>query len=215
VPNRADPTLPPVLTLGDITVRITYSARRVKTIGARIINWTTLEVRAPQGIPAAELCRAIDGFVDKMRQERDTARRFPSDAALEQRAQRLNHQYFGGKLRWRSIRFVNNQNHRMGSCSPTRGTIRISERLSSTPDFVLDYVIVHELAHLLEANHSPAFWKHVYRYPKTERARGFLMGMQLEREEADADDLEDDSALEEEQADESGTGFAGPGQRTG
>jgi predicted metal-dependent hydrolase len=184
--------------VGDITVQITYSARRKKTIGARIINWTTLAVAAPVGIPSAELRKAIDGFVDKLRQDRQTARRFASDDALEQRAQRLNRDYFGGKLRWRSIRFVSNQNRRVGSCSPARGTIRISERLSSTPDFVLDYVIVHELAHLLVANHSPAFWKHVNRYPRTERARGFLMGMQLEREDADSDDLEDETTPEEE-----------------
>jgi len=187
-----------VLTVGDITVQITYSARRKKTIGAKIVNWTTLEVQAPAGIPAAELRKAIDDFIAQMRRQRQTARSFSSDDALEQRAQRLNRAYFGGKLRWRSIRFVGNQHRRVGSCSPARGTIRISDRLADTPDFVLDYVIVHELAHLLVANHSPAFWKHVYRYPKTERARGFLMGMQLEREDVDSDDLEDDTAPEEE-----------------
>ena len=190
--------LPPEFSAGDITVRVTYSARRRKTIGARIVNWTTLEVRAPEGIPSTDLRKAIDGFVAKMRLQRDTARRFPTDDGLEHRAQRLNREYFGGKLRWRSIRFFSNQHKRMGSCSPARGTIRVSQRLASAPDFVLDYVLVHELAHLLEANHSTAFWKHVYRYPKTERARGFLMGMQLEPVDSDGDDLEQDGAAEGE-----------------
>ena len=54
--------------------------------------------------------------------------------------------------------------------------IRISHRLATMPDFVLDYVLIHELAHLLEANHGRQFWDLVYRYPKTERARGFLIG---------------------------------------
>lgn len=190
--------LPPEFSAGDITVRVTYSARRRKTIGARIINWTTLEVRAPEGVPNADLRKAIDGFVAKMRLQRDTARRFPTDDALDSRAQRLNREYFGGKLRWRSIRFVSNQQQRVGSCSPARGTIRISQRLAKAPDFVLDYVLVHELAHLLEANHSAAFWKLVNRYPRTERARGFLMGMQLEPTDADGDDLEDDAAAQGE-----------------
>jgi hypothetical protein len=186
------------LEVGDVTVKVIYSPGRRKTIGARIVNWTTLEVRAPVGIPNAQLRNAIDGFVARMLRQRATTRRFATDDALEARAQRLNRDYFGGKLRWSSIRFVSNQRRRVGSCSPARGTIRLSDRLASTPDFVLDYVLMHELAHLLEANHSAAFWKLVYRYPKTERARGFLMGMQLENDNADTDDLNVDASAEGE-----------------
>ena len=39
---------------------------------------------------------------------------------------------------------------------------------------------MHELAHLIEANHGPRFWKVVNRYPRTERARGYLMAIGLE-----------------------------------
>jgi predicted metal-dependent hydrolase len=42
---------------------------------------------------------------------------------------------------------------------------------------VLDYVLVHELAHLLEPGHGPDFWTWVRRYPKTERAIGYLEGL--------------------------------------
>jgi hypothetical protein len=42
---------------------------------------------------------------------------------------------------------------------------------------VIDYVLVHELAHLLEVGHTPAFWEWVDRYPKAERAKGFLEGV--------------------------------------
>lgn len=78
---------------------------------------------------------------------------------------------------------MSNQNKRHGSCAPGRGTIRISHRLATMPRFVLDYVIVHELAHLAQPNHGREFWLLVNQYPKTERARGYLMAAGLENEE--------------------------------
>ena len=79
-----------------------------------------------------------------------------------------------------SIRWVDNQEWRWGSCTPADGAIRISSRLGREPGWVLDYVIVHELAHLEVPRHGPAFWAIVNRYAKTERARGFLMARGLE-----------------------------------
>lgn len=162
------------------TVRIIYSARRRKTISARLVNWETLEIRAPAGLAAAELDRAVDDLVRKMGQKRAQQRNFRSDADLAARAERCNRSYFQGALSWRSIRFVGNQNGRFGSCTPAHGTIRVSDRLMQVPDFVLDYVVVHELAHLVEPNHSPRFWELVYRFEKAERARGYLMALALE-----------------------------------
>ena len=77
-------------------------------------------------------------------------------------------------------RSVDNQAWRWGSCTPSDGAVRISSRLAREPGWVLDYVIVHELAHLLVASHGQAFWALVNRYPRTERARGFLMARGLE-----------------------------------
>jgi predicted metal-dependent hydrolase len=54
-------------------------------------------------------------------------------------------------------------------------TIRISSRVAGFPAWVLDYLLVHELAHLVVGDHSPAFWEVVNRYPKAERARGYLI----------------------------------------
>ena len=172
----------------DFEIKIIRSARRKKTVGARMVNWYTLEIRAPVAIPDAELERIIQKLAARMRKQRDRLRNFASDEGLERRAQTLNKRLFGSKLRWRSIRFATNQNSRFGSCSPKRGNIRISHRLAGVPPFVLNYVIVHELAHLLEANHSKAFWELVYRYEKTERARGYLMAMQMEGDVVEADD---------------------------
>jgi hypothetical protein len=81
-----------------------------------------------------------------------------------------------------TIEWVGNQDSRWGSCSTGTGTVRISDRVAAFPPWVVDYVIVHELAHLVEANHSAAFWKLVARYPKAERARGFLIAKGLEED---------------------------------
>ncbi len=95
---------------------------------------------------------------------------------LQQRAAVLAETH--GLPRARSVRFSDRQTKRWGSCTPQTATVRISSRLAAYPPWVLDYVIVHELAHLAESNHSPEFWELVNRYPLAERARGFLIAMQ-------------------------------------
>jgi predicted metal-dependent hydrolase len=57
---------------------------------------------------------------------------------------------------------VRNQKSRWGSCS-RRGTISLNWRLIQTPAFVRDYIILHELAHRREMNHSDKFWREVAR----------------------------------------------------
>jgi predicted metal-dependent hydrolase len=169
--------------LDGFTVRILSSARRKKTIAGRLLDWQTLEIRVPAGLPRSELDKAVTDLVSRMAQRRARQRSFHSDTDLQARAERLNRAHFGGALAWNSIRFVGNQNGRFGSCTPVRGTIRISDRLSQVPDFVLDYVVMHELAHLAEANHSPRFWDLVYRYDRVERARGYLMALSIENDQ--------------------------------
>ncbi len=160
-------------------IKVIRSTRRRKTISARM-EGDVMVVRAPAHISEEELNRAIENL--KARLQRRLQARELSNADLEQRAQELNQRYFDGQLRWRSIRWVTNQNKRFGSCTPSQGTIRISHRLASMPPWVLDYVLVHELAHLVEPNHGPRFWALVNRYPRTERARGYLMAVGMEEE---------------------------------
>ena len=76
----------------------------------------------------------------------------------------------------RACAWSTNQGRRWGSCTPSDGTIRISDRVRGMPRWVLDYVLLHELAHLLHAGHGPEFWAELDAYPRTARARGFLEG---------------------------------------
>ena len=158
-------------------IEIIRSAQRRKTVSARL-EAGVLIIRAPEGLSDDELTPIIDGLRRRMRRRSRSASL--SDEALEKRAQELNHKYFGGKLRWQSLRYVTNQNSRFGSCTPEDATIRLSHRLATMPVWVRDYVLVHELAHLIEGNHGKRFWKLVNRYPLTERARGYLMAVGME-----------------------------------
>jgi len=177
---------------GTPLVRVIRSARRRTTISARLVeNGMVLEVLAPAGISEAELAPAIEKL--KVRVLRHAAKRETADDRdLARRAAELNRECFDGRLHWKEIRYVANQQRRFGSCTPANGTIRISHRVAALPGWVRDYVIVHELAHLAEANHGKRFWKLVERYPRTERARGYLMalGLEVEGDEPAEQDLE-------------------------
>ncbi len=170
-------------------IEIIRSRNRVRTASARMIDGTVI-VRVPDGISTEEeqkLVKTLVGRVVKAEKRRDGDKPRPD---LKRRAADLNRLYFGGKLQVSEIKWVANQEKRYGSCTPSTATIRISDRLTTMPLWVLDYVLVHELAHLLQANHSAAFWRLVARYPLTERARGYLIAVGLE---GDAGPGEDDT----------------------
>ena len=160
-------------------VEIIRSANRTKTASARMVEGT-LVVRVPANITKEEEQRLVRELMPRvLRKVRRAEGKLPD---IKRRAADLNRRYFADKLRPREIKWVTNQRHRYGSCTPSTGVIRISDRVASMPLWVLDYVLVHELAHLVEANHSPAFWKLVSRYPLSERARGYLIAVGLEGE---------------------------------
>jgi predicted metal-dependent hydrolase len=155
-------------------IKVIRSANRKRTISGRG-EAGLFVVRAPLGMSDAELAPIIEKLQARWQKRQDL-----DENGLQRRAQALNRMYFEGALRWESICWSTHQNSLWGSCTPGQRTIRISARLAKAPTFVLDYVIVHELAHLIEANHGPRFWSLVNRYPRTERARGYLMALGLE-----------------------------------
>jgi predicted metal-dependent hydrolase len=133
-----------------------------------------LELRVPAGMPASEQQEWAERM--QARIERQLSRARASDEGLERRAQALNKRIFDGRLRWNSIAFAD-QERRWGSCSFSSGVIRIARRAADLPGWVLDYLLVHELAHLEAPDHSPRFWALVNRYQLTERSRGYLMAL--------------------------------------
>ena len=119
-----------------------------------------------------------EAWAERMRAriERQVRRAQPSDHQLVGRAQALNRRFFDGRLRWSSLTYAD-QERRWGSCGPEAAVIRIASRATKLPGWVLDYLLVHELAHLEAPGHGPDFWHLVNRYPLTERARGYLMAL--------------------------------------
>ncbi|NNF64405.1 MAG: M48 family metallopeptidase [Acidimicrobiia bacterium] len=148
-------------------VEVVRSARRKKTVQARLVSGV-LKVSIPDHFSRAE---EVD-WVEKM------AARYRSQALtdgfdLTERALTLARRFELPAPN--SITWSDRQKTRWGSCTTDTATIRISSLVANFPDWVLDYVIVHELAHLVEANHSQAFWALVDRYPRSDRARGYLV----------------------------------------
>ncbi|WP_343212717.1 M48 metallopeptidase family protein [Arthrobacter sp. H41] len=103
-----------------------------------------------------------------------------SDAPAEElldRARELAGSFLGGRGVPDTIGWVTNQNSRWASATPARKSIRLSVKLRGMPDWVVDYVILHEMAHLIEPSHNARFWNLLTAYPRTETAKAFLSGV--------------------------------------
>lgn len=174
----ADPqpsvTSPPPRTTASGPVEVRRSTRRRKSVSAYREGDRTI-VLIPARMSEAEERRWVAVMLDKL--EAKENRNVLGDRELSERALRLSEQFFGGRARPASVRWVTNQNTRWGSCTPSDGSIRLSHRLQGMPEYVVDYVLCHELAHLLVPGHGPRFWRLLEAYPRTERARGYLEGV--------------------------------------
>ena len=179
-----------VLTVDGETVEIRRSRRRTKTVAAHRENGRIV-VLMPARLSTAEQQRWIRSMVERVRRQERARRTKRSDSDLMERGQKLLERYLWPhttrRLAPTSIRWVSNQKRRWGSCTVETGAIRLSDRLQPFPDTVIDYVLVHELAHLYVADHTREFWSLVEHYPWTEHARGFLEGWSMARN-APADD---------------------------
>ncbi|QAY64957.1 M48 family peptidase [Xylanimonas allomyrinae] len=156
------------------SVEVRRSRRRTATVSAYREGDRTIVA-----IPARFSRAQEQEWVAKMlaRLESKERRRRPSDGELIARARELSERYLDGRADPSSVRWSTNQGRRWGSCTLVDRSIRISTRVQGMPSWVLDYVLLHELAHLLHAGHGPEFWRLLEAYPRTDRARGFLDGV--------------------------------------
>lgn len=155
-------------------VEVRRSGRRKRTVSA-YRDGEKIVVMIPARMTRAEEKEWVTTMVARV--TKAERRRRPSDDDLQVRAARLSRKYLDGLAEPTSVRWVANQRARWGSCTPADGTIRLSDRLQGMPGYVVDYVLLHELVHLLEPGHDEDFWGWLERYDLTERARGFLEGV--------------------------------------
>jgi predicted metal-dependent hydrolase len=154
-------------------VEVRRSARRKRTVSAYRDGDRTV-VLLPARMSASNERRWVALMLERLDAKERRGRR---DTSLLERATALSRRFLDGSARPASVNWVDNQASRWGSCTPADRSIRLSSRLQGMPSWVIDYVIVHELAHLLVPRHGPDFWALVERYPRTERARGYLLGV--------------------------------------
>jgi predicted metal-dependent hydrolase len=172
-----DEFVPALPAVDPFVVEVTRSTKRRKTVGARLVGGV-LRIALPSWMSKAEEAHWIREMSGRF-QRKMTADRL----RLDERATTLARRY--DLRRPDSIRWADEMRARWGSCTPSLRTIRIATRLAPFPDWVVDYVIVHELAHLEVLGHGDDFWRLVYRYPKAERAIGYLIAKSVDGDEVD------------------------------
>jgi predicted metal-dependent hydrolase len=172
--RRTGPAPEPPAAPVSAPVEVRRSGRRRRTVSAYREGGRTI-VLIPARFTKAEERHWVDTMLGRL--AAGDRRRRPDDAQLSARALALSARYLSQAARPTSVRWVGNQMSRWGSCTPADGTIRVSERLKGMPGYVLDYVLLHELAHLLRPAHDREFWRLLSTYPRVERARGYLEGV--------------------------------------
>lgn len=151
----------------DPPIEVIRSKRRKRTVEASLVDGR-LQIRVPHGLSPARETELIEQAGERL------LRKVSSEGIdLMRRARHLADRYDlpePERVEWSS-----RQMRRWGSCTPGQGHIRISTRLTSVPAWVLDSVLIHELAHLAVADHGPRFQELVDRYELSERAKGYLI----------------------------------------
>lgn len=195
---RDEPT--DLSTTDGLPVVVRRSARRRRTVSA---FWE--DGKAVVAIPASFTRRQEREWVRTMIQRLESSRRKSApkrrnDDALMNHARELSTRYLQGRAVPESVRWVGNQNSRWGSATPAEKSIRLSDKLQGMPEWVVDYVLLHELAHLVVAGHGPQFWALLTAYPKTEEAKAFLAGVSFALGRGMADEEPEAGSLAETEA---------------
>ncbi|WAP52709.1 M48 family metallopeptidase [Arthrobacter sp. ATA002] len=188
----------PSVTSAGIPIEVRRSAKRRRTVNAAFRDGKAV-ISIPGHFTKAQEADWVRRMVARLEQRTAAPQADPQDAAgeLAGRAAELSRRYLHGAAAPRSVRWVTNQNSRWGSATPARGTIRLSDKLQGMPGWVIDYVLLHELAHLIEASHSPAFWRLLESYPHTETAKAYLQGAAFASSRGLQGPMQEDEGAEE------------------
>lgn len=159
-------------------VELRRSTRRRRSADANLEDGRVV-VRLPAGLSPEQEAALIGRLVRRVTGA-DRARQQGGDDVLAARAHELADRYLDG-VRAEIVTWSTRMRRRHGSCTPATRTVRVSARLAGAPGYVVDYVLVHELAHLQVRAHDARFHALVDRYPEVARAQGYLAGYQAGR----------------------------------
>lgn len=157
------------------------SKRRKKTLQATLRN-NTVKILAPHHTSDEDVKAFLNKFLKKL-ELKDII--LNNDNELSKRAEKLKKKFIPEAPDY-SIQFQKSLTRTWGKCYTRQRRIIINPVLGTYPKWVLDYVIIHEIAHLLVPNHGKEFRALVNRYKLKERAVGFLMAKGMKE---DSDEL--------------------------
>lgn len=157
-------------------VRLIASARRRKTISAALRDGM-IQLSVPMAMRDEDIVRSARGLIAKVKARQELGQRFQSNPALYERAVHLARVWLNDQVHPNSVVWSDRQTTLWGSCTATTGAIRISTMLRGMPQWVIDGVLVHELAHLKYGGHGQDFQDFTRRYPRMAEADAFLDGV--------------------------------------
>lgn len=163
----------------DEPIRITRSTARRSTVAARRREGV-FELLIPASMSAREEERWVRTMYQKygLRHKKSLQE---SDRELHDRALELARRYLPHGYTPASVRWVSNQKSRWGSCTSAERSIRLSDELRGMPQYVIDSVLIHELAHLVYPDHGPKFRTLERSFERHTEARAFLDGVSFQK----------------------------------
>lgn len=154
-----------------LIIEVRRSTRRKKTIEA-YRNGEKVIVSIPARMSQREAAEVVDEMVKKILHEEGAL----TNDQLFERAMLLNKKYLDGAAVPVSVEWSSRMSRIWGACTIEDRTIRISDRLRDAPAYALDYLLLHELIHIVIPGHGADFRELLERYPELARAEGYFEG---------------------------------------